>query len=141
MGSIRLSPSDREAFIGLVDTSLAPLAVSLLYLFGSHGTPRERRDSDVDIGVLSKQPLSAKALENASEKLASALGKDIDLVDLRQAPLSLRSVIVGEGDCLISRDESLRDTFEMYTLSDYARLNEERAPIIKAIRSEVLGHG
>ncbi len=130
----------REAFIAAVEAALRPLQPSAIYLFGSHGTPHERSESDIDLAFLCKQALPSRTAPNLAETLTQKLGKEVDLIDLNRAALTLRSQIVGEGECLICHDEMAKDLFEMYTLSDYARLNEERAPILNSIRDEIKNH-
>jgi uncharacterized protein len=133
-------PTLRHALVTVVETVLKPLRPSAIYLFGSHGGPNERPDSDIDLAFLSTHLAPKATVADLAETLTRALGKEVDLIDLSCAPLTLRSQVVGEGECLACYDEITKDTFEMYTLSDYARLNEERAPILQAIRDEVNRH-
>lgn len=44
--------------------------------------------------------------------------------------------VLKEGIVLFSKDELVKAEFEMYALSDYARLNEERANMLKDFYGE-----
>ncbi len=69
-----------------------------IYLFGTYGTPDERPDSDVDIAVLLSPDESRTAgsltTSPAQRALATVLGKDVDLINLRKAPTVLQKEVV-----------------------------------------------
>jgi uncharacterized protein len=69
------------------------------------------------------------------------LHRDVDLVDLRSASTVMRMQVISTGECLTAADEAARREFEMYTYSDYARLNEERRDILKRISASGLVYG
>lgn len=62
--------------------------------------------------------------------LSGSLGFEVDLVDLNRASTVFRKEVICTGAPIHIGDPSLRHRFEMYALSDYARLNEERRKII-----------
>lgn len=95
-----------------------------IYQFGSQGTARP--DSDIDLAVLARKPMSAERLFHLAQELAVRLGRNVDLLDLRSTTTVLRAQIISTGRCLKSHDNQARAEFEMYAYSDYARLNEER---------------
>ena len=108
--------------------------VQAIYLFGSHGTDDEWADSDVDIALLlpyeaAKQNnyLSQTELQWELERL---LGKQVDLINLRQAPTVFRKEIVMADRRIFCADQYAADEFEMLTISFYLKLNEERADIL-----------
>lgn len=107
-----------------------------IYLFGSHADGTARKESDFDIGFLLEYPgkLNASELFSLSNELARQLSADVDLVDLRQTNIDFRFVIVSTGKRIFCNDETLCDTFEMITYSMYQRFEEERKPIIQAIK-------
>lgn len=102
------------------------------YLFGSLAAQSGRPDSDVDLALLADQPLDAYDVFKAAQDLAVRLGKDVDLVDLATATTVLRAQVVSNGRRLLTGDPVAADEFEMYALSDYARLNEERREVLAA---------
>src|SRR5688572_13194007 len=96
-----------------------------LYRFGSQAKGRARPESDVDLAVLARHPIPALRRFELAQELAAQLHRDVDLVDLRSISTVMRMQVISTGECLASRDEAARREFEMYTYSDYARLNEE----------------
>ncbi|HOU12329.1 MAG TPA: nucleotidyltransferase domain-containing protein [Anaerolineae bacterium] len=106
-----------------------------IYLFGSYQTADERPDSDVDIALL-LPPQQAKAagslaLSTLRSELEACLGRDVDLVNLRQAPTVLQKEVVAADRRIYLADEYAAAEFEMLTFSYYQKLNEERGFIIR----------
>jgi predicted nucleotidyltransferase len=112
-----------------------------LYRFGSQTKGSARPESDVDLAVLACHPIPALRRFELTQELAAQLHRDVDLVDLRNASTVMRMQVISTGECLASRDETGRREFEMYTYSDYARLNEERRDILKRISATGLVYG
>jgi uncharacterized protein len=108
------------------------------YLFGSAANGSERRDSDVDIAVLSPTDLDEVELWQLAQTLAARLGRSVDLVDLSRASTVMRSQIIATGVVLFDGDTAARRRFEGRAYADYVRLNEERREVLARIRSE--GH-
>lgn len=110
--------------------------VQAVYLFGSYGTEVERPSSDVDIALL-LPPKEAKVvgsllLSDLHLVLAELLGKEVDLVNLRQVSTVFQKEIVMTGERIYCADAYAADEFEMLTLSYYQKLNEERREILAA---------
>jgi predicted nucleotidyltransferase len=120
----------------IVDTlrRLIPGCVAI-YLFGSHAAGTARRDSDIDLAVLAPAPLGDEERWHLAQTLAVALGRDVDLVDLRRASAVMRVQVLESGKLLFESDSTQRQEFEAIALSDYARLNEERQGILADIRA------
>lgn len=112
-----------------------------IYRFGSSQTPAQRPDSDVDLAVLAKGPLETGMVWQAAQSLASLLGKDVDLLDLRRASTVMRARVVTQGERLHCGDRGQCDAFEAHALSDYALLNEERAAILSDIKARGTVYG
>ena len=109
-------------------------AVQAVYLFGTYGTEDEWPDSDVDIAVL-LPPEEAKrvghmALSDAHMALARLLGKDVDLINLRQVSTVFQKEIVMADRRIYCASDYAADEFEMLVLSLYQKLNEERAEVL-----------
>ena len=119
---------------------LAPLHPAAVYLFGSAATGRFRPDSDLDLAIL---PISGAivplVLFETQILIAEQLKSDVDLVDLSQATTVFRKEVLRTGVLLFENDLRRRQEFEMYALSDYARLNEERAPVLAALGQPLAG--
>ena len=118
-------------------TAFEPAAV---YLFGSVAEGRTRPGSDVDIAVLFRKPITAAALFELRNDLAEALSSDVDLIDLSTATTVMRKEVLRTGWMIFEADRLRREEFEMYALSDYARLNEERVPVLAALQQPLPVH-
>ena len=108
--------------------------VQAIYLFGSYGTENEWPNSDVDIALL-LPPTAAKqtdylALDDLRAALEQLLGKEVDLINLRQVSTVFRKEIIMAERRIYCADQYAADEFEMLTLSYYQKLNEERAGIL-----------
>jgi predicted nucleotidyltransferase len=117
--------------------------VVALYCFGSFARGDDNADSDVDLAVLPRRPLPATLRFAVQEELARRLGRDVDLIDLRAASTVLRVQVLAADVLLYDGDQAAREVFEAETLSDYARLNEERRGILEDViaRGSVYGGG
>ncbi len=111
-------------------------ALIAVYQFGSSARNQVRSDSDVDLAVLSAACVGPRVRFELQEQLARTLQTDVDLVDLRAVSTVMRMQVLSTGRVLVDLDRNTREAFEMYVYSDYARLNEERAPILQRIREE-----
>lgn len=109
--------------------------VQAIYLYGAYGTDDEWPGSDVDIALLFDSQRS-KTLEplpmgDLRFDLEALLGKEADLINLRQAPTVLQKEVIAADRCIFKADGCSADEFEMMTLSNYQKLNEERKDIVK----------
>ena len=85
-------------------------AIRLVILFGSLATGRERRDSDLDLAVEAEHALTAAQKADLIAKLATAVGRPVDLVDLYAVGEPLLGQILRHGKRILGSD------------SDYAAL-------------------
>lgn len=131
MNDASLSEYIRKAVPGLI----------ALYQFGSQAKGTARPASDIDLAILSREPMPNLRRFELAQELATQLHRDVDLVDLRTASAVMKMQVLSTGTCLVSQDESARREFEMYAYSDYARLNEERHEIVKGITKRGLVYG
>lgn len=106
-----------------------------VYLFGSFQTENEWPDSDVDIAILLPHEIAKReaslALSDCRYALEDQLQKEVDLVNLRLASTVFQFQVVTTGRVIYRDGSSAVDEFEIYTLSFYQKLNEERAEILK----------
>lgn len=126
-------PFDREV-VSLLQTHVRDLQA--VYRFGSSVTNADRPDSDVDLAILAARPLAAVERFDIQERLAAALRRDVDLVDLRSASTVMASQIITTGMLLYEGDAPARHVFEDFIYGRYARLNEERRGILERIARE-----
>lgn len=144
-GDVHHAPPDPSLATRL-DALLPELArrlpgLELVYLFGSHAGGQVHAGSDVDLAVLALTPITPLARYDLAQDLAHALGRDVDLVDLASASTVMKKEVVANGRLLFSRAPSSRAAFEGRVLSEYARLNEERRPVLERIAREHRIHG
>lgn len=105
-----------------------------IYLFGSWNTEYERPESDVDIAVLLPAAQAKKAgflgLSDLHLALQTAVGREVDLINLRQAPTVLQKEVVLTGRRIFCVPGTIVDEFELLVLALYQKLNEERTGIL-----------
>jgi len=106
---------------------------AVIYLFGSFGTAREHPGSDLDLAILPSSPLDPVVCFATANELSNRLGIAVDLIDLSRASTVMAKEVMRTGIPLAVADPLARQAFEMRTLADYARLNEERAPILASM--------
>ena len=124
----------------IVET-LAPLKPSFIYLFGSAQRGELRPESDVDVAFYHHDPIDPMTLLITKERLATALSRDVDLVDLREANDVIRAQVVGYGDVLSAEEPEVLCERQMRWLKQYVMLNRERAPIIERVKREGVVYG
>lgn len=84
---------------------LAPDAdIALAVLFGSVAAGRPRADSDVDVAVLTRAPLDAERKRALTSSIAAAVGRPVDLIDLRTAGVALTGAVLRTGKRLVCRE-------------------------------------
>jgi len=111
--------------------------VEAIYLFGSHLTPDQQQDSDVDIAVLFPHE-KARLLDNLTmsecrDALEKILKRTVDLINLRMVNTVFQNEIIQQGRIIYQQNERAVDEFEMLVMSFYQKLNEERAGILEDI--------
>lgn len=84
--------------------AMAGRSVSGTWVFGSVARGEEREDSDIDVAVLCEPALE---LERAAvmDQVGRAVGRDVDVIDLRTAPPALAWEILTTGRLVVERDE------------------------------------
>ncbi len=109
-----------------------------IYLYGTWGTAYQRRDSDVDVGVLLPVE-TARAIDLWDWGLLSvavaqaAKVERADLANLRYADTAFQAEILHTGRLIHCADENERIRFEALVLSMHQKLNRERAEIRREI--------
>ena len=111
------------------------------YRFGSSVHGNTHRGSDIDIAVLAATKLAADVRFDLQERIASTLGRNVDLVDLSAASSVLAMQVVARGALLFEADAKARGMFEDRVFGAYARLNEERKGILERVAAEGTVHG
>lgn len=140
--SAAISPRQtaHDADIVAAVTALLP-GVRAIYRYGSAGSCYEREDSDIDIAILADRPIHFQERLDLSTHLMGLLERDVDVVDLRAIPVTLRVQIAAHGARLHAVSASEAAEYESRAFSDYARLNEERTAILQDVRRRGTIHG
>lgn len=115
--------------------------IAAVYLFGSAAAGVETPDSDLDLAVLANRPLAPLERFDVQEAVAAAIGRDVDLVDLRGASTVMQAQVVSTGRVVLDADPGTRARFETVAYSAYALLNEERAGILEDIATRGTVYG
>ena len=112
-----------------------------MLLFGSHAHGAGTPASDADVALLAHGMMPAARLAELRDGLAPALVRDVHLVDLRAATTVLRHQIAHTGEVLYSVGGEVVEAFLTFVLSDYVRLSEARAGILRDVRERGRVHG
>jgi uncharacterized protein len=106
--------------------------VDTLWLYGSQAEGTARSDSDVDLAAMFRRRPQGLEIFDARTELEELLLRDVDLVDLDQAPPILAMQILKHGRLLLDRNPSRRhDAFSrilsLYEDVKILRRESERA--------------
>jgi predicted nucleotidyltransferase len=96
--------------------------VSAVYLFGSQALDNARPDSDVDVGLLYREPPPATLHGmpfGAEAELGERLGKPVQLVVMNTAPAELVHEILRARCLLLDKDPAFRVRFEVKRRNEY----------------------
>jgi predicted nucleotidyltransferase len=131
-----MSVLEDPRFGGLVESvTRAVPGVVAIYIYGSRASGSARPDSDLDVALLLRPgtvfPVSDRATLAAD--LGAGAGCDVDLsvLDLDRGVVHAKEV-VASGLTIFVADPLAVARFEMLALSRYARLNEDREPVLQA---------
>jgi len=123
------------------DFLIKKLSPYLIILFGSAARGNMRDTSDVDIAFLTDKDVQGFQLFEIAQELAGILGREVDLVDLQSVSTVFQAQIVGNGKIIYDAYPQRRRSFFMLVLKQYAKLNEEREPVLKKIRERGTVYG
>lgn len=111
-----------------------------IYVFGSFALKQENKNSDVDIAVLLSHEESKKnptfVLSDLQNELSIFLRRDVDLINIRAVSTVFQMQIIDKGKLIFCADKYAKEEFEMYALSFYLKLNEERKEILESFLKE-----
>lgn len=93
--------------------------VSFAFVFGSYVKGKQRADSDLDLAVYFKKPLTGIELLFFINKLSELTGKEIDVVVLNNASAFLRHQVMKNGKPLFIKDSVVYRHFREKTMTDY----------------------
>lgn len=118
----------------LIQTIKQHVNPDFIILFGSFAKGTVHDESDLDLAYFSKQPLSSYERFMLAGDLAAIADREVDLVDLKKIDTVFTMQVFEQGVPIYIQDENEYTRQKMRAYSMYATLNEQRAPIIEAIK-------
>ena len=85
--------------------------VRLVYLFGSAVDSERAAVRDVDLAIMTTQPLTLDEMLGLRADLVLQVGGEIDLVSLNDAPIVLAWEVADSGRCLYASDPDVEVEF------------------------------
>lgn len=115
----------------------------IIYLFGSFARGEGRQDSDIDLAIYSTSNIDEYELFILASNLSFKVKRDVQIVNIKEVSTVFAAQIVGLGEVLYCDDEEFRANYEIRAFKEYAKLNEEREPVLEAIKRDgkVYGEG
>lgn len=101
---------------------LKKIGVSVVYLFGSRATGKESQTSDVDIGVVLKEPIEdTRSSYKILYELFSAIypSSRLDIVFLHKASLPLQYFAIKDGKITFEEDPKSTADYENRVINQY----------------------
>lgn len=118
----------------IIETINARLNTAFIILFGSFAKGTTREDSDIDLAYFSEQHLSSYERFLLAGELATLIGREIDLVDIKQIDTVFTMQIFEQGKPIYIQNENEFTRQKIRAYSMYATLSEQRAGIIEGIK-------
>ena len=128
---MRLSEATVEIIISFLKERLNPY---LIILFGSAARGEMHAGSDVDIAFLSDMVCDETELFFIAQELAVKLNRDVHLINLNAVSSVLQAQVINKGEIIFEQEKLRRQEFFVLVMKKYARLNEERVPILERIK-------
>lgn len=76
-----------------------------VWIIGSYGTDNQREDSDLDIAILFDKDVTLYDEMKLSAGISSVIAlEDVDIVNLKKAPITLQFKTISEGRQIYERD-------------------------------------
>jgi len=116
--------------------------VVAVYLFGSYASGHEKKQSDVDLGVLLEERVvsSKRALETAYIiGLGKLLRKDVHIVIMNDAGEGILAQIFKRGRCVFIQNLESLSRFKAVSYSLIANFGYQRSLMERAFVSRILG--
>lgn len=118
----------------LIQKIQSKVNADFIILFGSFAKGTAREDSDIDLAYFSKRQLSSYERFMLAGDLAAIAGLEVDLIDIKQIDTVFTMQIFSQGVPIYIQDENEFIRQRMRAYSMYVTLNEQRAPLLKAIK-------
>ena len=93
--------------------------VLFAHMFGSAAAGKQRKGSDLDIGIFFKRPPRGLSLLRLISRLSELAGTDVDVVVLNKASAFLRHQVMKQKVEITVKDRASYVQFREKTISDY----------------------
>lgn len=91
-----------------------------VWIIGSYGTEYQREDSDIDFAILFQHNLSLMEEMDVACKISDTIGyENVDIINLKKAPILLQFKTIKEGRTLYERDYIKVSDYIEYVLNRY----------------------
>ena len=108
--------------------------LELAWIYGSYASGRQTAQSDIDIAVAGKTPLTPDRRIHLSEQLSQVTHKEIDLVDLQAAHGIIFSQVLTLGKLVVNRNSALYAQLIKRMWFDRADYWPQRSQLFSQIR-------
>jgi len=102
---------------------LKELKIAILYLFDSYGSETQKEDSDIDLGIVFENTEvlrdSLKIYEELYLIFSKMFDREIDIVFLDKAPLTLKFEVVVTGKIIYSISEEFVYEYKERIIKEY----------------------
>ena len=120
----------------VIDVVLAAgLDVRAVYIYGSFASGTETEKSDVDIALRCHDKIHFRTRIDLNTSLEIKLKRRVDLLDMTSVSTVMRMQVVSKGQRIFCTDFNEAEDYDDLIFVRYARLNEERAGIVKDIQA------
>jgi uncharacterized protein len=109
------------------------------WLFGSAAKGRWREGSDIDLAVSMPHSVSAAARMVAAERMISALGIEVDLLDFHQMHTVMQVQIIDTGVLLFSKDPVALAQYQGFLHTEYQNIQQWRQPMMAQLARRLAG--
>jgi uncharacterized protein len=132
-----MNPPSSELITRIVREVLP--SASAAWLFGSAVKGHWREGSDLDLAVSMPQPFSAAARFQAAERMISALGVEVDLLDFHQLHTVMQVQIIHTGRLLFSTDPVALLQYQGFLYTEYQNIQTWRPSMMSKLAHRLAG--
>lgn len=109
-----------------------------IYAYGSFARADEWPDSDIDLAVLLPAGRKIRSRFELISRVAAEVGRDVDIVDLREVGLDLVMEVLRDGRALLTRLEAETIAWESEQITAYADFKPRREALLAMYLQEPL---